>query len=530
MSYADASTGETLVDRVVLQCTDITGASTGASKLGSNKMWTGAVVGRGDGLYDFRCEHGETGGTLSTRGSKLGVNETIATKTLVKKVREKTKPGRKSGTYTRVVTRTKDEEAAAARAAGVKDSDAPQAATVVVSTRSFHHEVGYLLDTIYDATSSHVRGGLSNSAGATKANPVGNLANSQLDAGGTLLDNLAARIEALIGPNPNNPNDPMHRQTAAVGRGNAPDRDLLALTNDYMSNVPRRLDRSQMGPSNAHRLVISSWERLAEQRAFLETLRQAFDAKAVYAAVATATTSSSKHEKQYDGLACDIEWVERGTSEWHEVVEVFTSSLSRKNQQWWRNGRCILGVRKVWKFRRNGADARFEAYAKKVVNQPNALGFQKGWHGTCTQNLLGISRSGLLLPQNLPAGTNRAGSCFGLGIYHASASKASIKDTRGKRWELNGLGSSKSMNYTSCRGAYYNSSASASIGYMYMERYVGGTPEVRTSSCWGKTAPDRGCDVIVAVASGNSQLAHDEIVTFHEDAQVFEYLLEVAAE
>jgi hypothetical protein len=141
---------------------------------------------------------------------------------------------------------------------------------------------------------------------------------------------------------------------------------------------------------------------------------------------------------------------------------------------------------------------------------------------------MGISRSGLLMPENLPKGVHITGKAFGLGIYHAPRWPDS-----GKPRKENGQtyarynGALKSMNYTSIGGAYWNSAAASTTGFMFLEDIALGVAEVHLSACWEKQRPDDGCDYIYAKAFGNDQLAHDEVVTFDENAQRMTHLLEI---
>jgi hypothetical protein len=141
---------------------------------------------------------------------------------------------------------------------------------------------------------------------------------------------------------------------------------------------------------------------------------------------------------------------------------------------------------------------------------------------------MGISRSGLLMPENLPKGVHITGKAFGLGIYHAPRWPDSGKP-RKENGEMYARynGALKSMNYTSIAGAYWNSGAAGTNGFLFLEEIALGIGEVHLTACWDKARPADGFDYIYAKAFGNDQLSHDEIVTFHEDAQRMTHLLEI---
>lgn len=512
----------TIIEKVSLNFTDLTGAKTGFTTLGSNKFWTGWVEQVG-GSFSFECRWGSTGTAGSDKGSKRGIDKTTALKTLRDKAVSKQRKG-----YTLLDTRTVADEQAKAKAAGVTP-DAPKTATKakVASARSFHPEVERLLGTIYGSNSKAVRSGLSAQAGATADNPIGNLSDRQLNLGGEILDEIEDMLTGDLGHE-----DASNRSTlVGLGRdGRTPNARVIDLTNRFMSNVPREIDRANRGRANLHRLVIASYERLEEQRKFLQLLRDAHLSKDIFKAAAAAGPSDhSKVGVWHDGLGCEIEWCAPGSKEFKEAERIFTTGQSRQNANWWRGNQSRLRLEGVWRFTRNGSSQRFDAFSAKVGAKRDAVGNIWAWHGTRTANLLGIGKSGLLMPENLPRGVHISGKAFGRGIYHAPAwtatgtTKVHGKPTDGTNGAL------KSMNYTGVGGAYYGGNDNGNA-FMFLQEVAVGQCEVRTTPCWDKRRPDRfpEHDAIYANAGGCSTLAHDEIVTFDEDAQVFRYLCEIS--
>lgn len=514
---------EQTVERVALNFTDLTGAKTGCTKLGSNKFWIGEVVRNDDGTHDFRCRWGSTGTDGSTKGSKYGITEAAAIKTLRSKVKSKKKKG-----YTELETRSKDEEVAKAAAKGVditNGGNGQSAPAVVVPAQTFDPQVEDLLGIIYGSNSRTVRAGLSQTAGATEDNPIGNLSDAQLDVGGSLLDEVQALLEKHFGKETSNNKG----QTIPTRANGLPPADVIDLTNRYMSNIPREIPRQKRGRRNLHKIVVSSFERLEAERKFLQLLRDAHLNQATFQAAARAT-SGSKVGVWYDGLGCNIEFCPPSSREHQWVAnEVFGTAQSRRNSNWFRGSRCCLKVTRVWKFTRGGSASRFDAYADRISKKRGATGRIWGWHGTRTENLLGIGKSGLLMPENLPRGVHISGKAFGRGIYHAPAWNATSTSKVGRSRTDGTNGALKSMNYTSATGAYYGSGNTANRAFMFLQELALGVPEVRTTACWDKRRPDRwpNHDWIYANAGGCSTLTHDEVVTFDEDAQVFRYLLEI---
>jgi len=500
-----------------LQFTDLTGKKTGCTTMGSNKFWKGWVEDCGDGTANFCCQWGSTGTTGKTTGSKHGIGLATAIKTFDSKLKSKVKKG-----YTELAVRDDAEEAAKQDAAGIVPEKMPKAAKVVVTTKSrtFDPKVSNLLSTIYGSTARTVVRGLSAQAGATDENPIGNLSDSQLDVGGGILDEIASVLKS---------SGVEGSTTIPLERGGMPTARIIDLTNDFMSNVPRSIDRANRGRANLHKLVISSEDRLEEQRRFLQLLRDAHVSKAIFAQAAAQTSTGSKEAVWYDGLGCNIEILSPSDEGYKFVNRVFTTAQSKHNSNWWSGGRCRLRLVNVYRYQRNGTDAGFDAHKAKVTAKRGATGTVWAWHGTRTPNLLGISKSGLLMPENLPRGVHVSGKAFGNGIYHAPAWNAT-ETTKVGRHQTDGTnGALKSMNYTGVGGAYYGGSDSGNA-FMYLQELALGIPDVRHSACWGQKRPTDwpNKDWTYANAGGCRTLTHDEIVTYSEDAQVFRYLIEVA--
>lgn len=512
----------TIVESVTLQFTDLTGAQTGCTTLGSNKFWKGWVEDCGGGNGNFECRWGATGTPGSDKGSVRGTSIYAAKDQLAKKVREKENKG-----YTRLDVRSDAEEIQKAASKGINITNAPAAPVVAAakSTSTFHPEVGRLLGVIYKSMASTVVAGLSAGAGATAENPIGNLSDKQLDLGGAILDEIGEELARNIGQE----SSTNRAQTLALKSDGVPNDVIIRLTDRFLSNVPRPIERDQRGRENLHRLVLSSYERLQAQRDFLQLLRDAHIAKGTFAAAAAVHTVGGKEQVWYDGLQCNIEACEPGSADFRKVVEIFNTGLSKKNQQYWRGTQPTVRVARVFKFTRNGSMARFDAYAKRTLSKPGAVGQVMAWHGTRTENLMGISKSGLLMPENLPRGITISGKAFGRGLYHApNFLPAGVKVVGGMPTDGQN-GALKSMNYTSLSGSSYGG-GSARTAFMYLQDVALGVPDVHTTACWDQHRPTGwpNKDFIFACGAKNQGgFVHDEIVTFDQDAQVFRYLLEI---
>ena len=488
----DDSAQKGIYDETTLNWTDLTGKRTGATALGSNKFYKAHIHEVG-GQFECVFNYGRVGQSGQFQRVRCATLD-AARRTLQKKINSKLAKG-----YVRVEMRSEHDERAKAAAKGVDVAGAKKKKRKK-STRTFHPQVRDLLKIMYGSVGKAVRAGLSSSAGASEAAPLGNLHDSQLDRGADLLDAIEKAVE----------NKASHNR-------------LIDLTNDYLSAIPRNIDHARRGGRlNLDLILLKDKERIEKEREFLTLLRDTYLQKEVFA---EAAESDDPVEVWYEGLSCALEALERGDEEFERVRGYFDKGQSPRNSNFFNK----LEVRRAWRLERNGKQPGFESYASKMLARPNATGKIVGWHGTRTENLMGISRSGLLMPENLPKGVHITGKAFGDGIYHAPCWPDAGEDRVAedgqtyKRYN----GALKSMNYTSLAGAYYHSHNTASLGYMFLEEIALGVPEVHLDACWGRNRPAKGYDYIYAKAFGNPRLSHDEIVTFHEDASRLTHLLEI---
>lgn len=466
-----------VLEEVTLNWTDLTGAKTGATALGSNKFYRAQIMGDFTVVFTYG-RVGQSGQVQTVKGKDLA----DAQKQMKKKIDSKIAKG-----YTKVELRTDSEEQkkAVAKAPEAKKTKTP------ATKSAFHPEVESLLDIIYQSTTKAVASGLSSSAGATKESPLGNLSDAQLDKGADILEEIEKEIAKKA-------------KKAA----------LVELTNDYLSNIPRNIDHARKGKKlDLDSIVIDSKERIAEQRTFIGLLRDAFLQKAVFAEAAAA---DDPHEVWYQGLKCDIAFLDPKSDEYKEIKNLYDKGQSPINSNFFGK----LKVGRVWKLEQQGRKNDFDAYADSIAKKPNATGVVHGWHGTRTENLMGICKTGLVTPANLPKGVHVTGRAFGLGIYHTPCwadSGGKTKDENGKTFTRYN-GALKSTNYTSLRGAFYGKNNTADRGYVFLEELALGVPELALEACFDKPAPKKGCDYIYARAHGHASLSNDEVVTFHENA------------
>ena len=480
-----------IIDEATLNWTDLTGAKTGASTLGSNKFYKARLTEAG-GQFVVTFTYGRVGQAGQVSIERAATLEE-ARKVFTTKIQSKVNKG-----YRPIEMRSEKDELAKAAAKGIAIERPKQS----VRTRELHPQIEKLLEIIYTSAGKAAEKGLSSSAGASSSAPLGNLHDSQLDKGADLLEAIDALLEKSRKP---------------------PRARLIELTNEYLSNIPRNIDHARVGGRlDLDLILLDSEERIKKEREFLSLLRDLYLQREVFA---QAAASDSPFEVWYDGLQCDLSYAEPGTSEFEKARIAFDEGQSPMNVNFYDK----LKVLRVWQLERHDEKTAFQAYAETMLAKKNATGIVNGWHGTRTENLMGISRSGLLMPENLPKGVVITGKAFGMGIYHAPRWSDSGKpqtQADGQTYSRYN-GALKSMNYTSMAGAHYGANNTSRVGYLFLEDMALGVPEVHLTACWNKARPDEGHDYIYASAFGNPQLSHDEVVTFHENASRLTHLLEV---
>lgn len=471
-----------IIEEVILNWTDLTGEKTGYTKYGSNKFYKAILTEESPG-YKLCLSWGRVGTTGQGNCMRFA-NLEAAKRTLERKVESKVKKG-----YTRLAMRTEATERAKAKEHGV-DLNKPTQKKVTPKSHNLEPEVENLLRLMYGSTGRAIQQGLSAAAGASAEAPLGNLDDTQLDKGADLLDEL----EGLLG---------LQRKGKAV----------LELTNEFFTNIPRKIRRS----ASTESLLLNNQDRIDDQRKFITLLRDAHLQKDVFADAARVDDPT---DVWYDGLGCELAFVSVGSEERNRVSRLFLQGQSPRNSNFYNK----LQVVRIWKVERRGKRRDFDFYAAQVTKHNLATGVTPAWHGTRTENLMGIAKSGLLMPENLPRGVMTSGKAFGMGIYHAPRwPDAGQSRPGGTRYN----GALKSMNYTSLEGAYYLRSDSGSKGFLFLEEMALGRPDVHHSSCGSIKRPRGGCDYIYAEASRNSYLSHDEVVTFDENASRLTHLLEI---
>lgn len=324
---------------------------------------------------------------------------------------------------------------------GVDVKGAKQAAS------SLHAEVQRLVKNWFGDTETFIE--------MTLKCPLGQLTKEQIDKGRGVLDECRKRVNA-------------RRKTGQPEYDN--------LTSRFYSLIPHKLPH-KIDPDQ---LRLDTLDRIMEKEDVLDTF---LDAKNV----SSVLTRGSSVDAQYTKLQADLEWIDRQDPLFKWIEQLVHETRAGNHG--------FLGRVKVFdafRLKRNGEDGHFQASLERIAKEVGGKGesprftntarpdlskeerklFDAAnvwplWHGTRPQNMVGIISRGLLIR---PAGAVHTGSMFGDALYHAESS-------------------SKSMNYTGCRGAYWSGSGKTDRSYLFLEDVIVGRPHVVQSSKFFRKPP-----------------------------------------
>ena len=307
--------------------------------------------------------------------------------------------------------------------------------------------------------------------------PLGQLTKEQIDKGRLVLDECKNRVNSKARTS-NNVYD--------------------TFTSQFYSLIPHVLPH-RINPDD---LRLNTIDRIMEKHDTLDTF---LDAKNVASVLGQGTAV----ESQYKTLKADLEWIDHNdpVSKW--IVELVHGTRSKNHG--------FLGkikVFNVFSLSRSGEDNHFNSTLEKVAKQVDGKGrkpmftkmvrpdvdkdektlFAKAnvwplWHGTRAQNMVGIISRGLLIR---PSGAIHTGSMYGDALYHAE-------------------NSSKSMNYTGCKGSYWSGDGKTDRAFLFLEDVIVGNPyEVKTAKFF--RSPPKGYHSVYAVPG--SALYNSENMTY----------------
>ena len=332
---------------------------------------------------------------------------------------------------------------------GAKDIKKPMTGVSVKAKKDeskLHKEVQRLIHTWFGNTADFIE--------MTLKCPLGQLTKEQIDKGYEILKEARIRV--------------INKLQSSLN-------EYDILTSKFYSLIPHVLPH-RINPSI---LRLDTIDKIMDKEKTLETF---FDAKNV----GSVLSKGASVDIQYDKLNSELEWVDHSDPifKWIETLVHETRA---------RNHRFLgkIKVFNIFKLSRNNESKYFEGslerIAKEVKNptkpkytflrRPDLSKDEQGlfkqanvwplWHGTKPENMVGIISRGLMIR---PSGAVYTGSMFGDALYHAE-------------------NSSKSMNYTGCKGSYWAKSNGSGKSYLFLEDVIIGNPHVVYSSKFFRKPP-----------------------------------------
>jgi poly [ADP-ribose] polymerase len=442
----------------------------------SNKMYHMELqVGKDDTCQIF-SQHGPTGTIQASNWRYFGTDRAAAEAEFNSIKKAKLKKG-----YVEidVAQRTLGSDEAKKHVKTVQLKNADSSATP--SQPSIHVETFRIVSVLMGATNNWVI--------KTLKCPLGQLTNDQVDRGRACL--VAAKRILASNKNYN---------------------DLLDLTNQFYGLIPHNLGAGARG--QMMHLLIDSDQKVAVLEDELDTL---LDAKSI-----GATLTSNSVYDQYKSLDTEFCFIEK--------TDYRFGWLDRLVQDTRASNHHYLGkitLLNAWDIQRNGERDRFLGRAKEISKQcgkqviPDQMGivtkrkdvydtdlFHNAnviplFHGSRSQNITGILKSGLLIR---PAGAIITGSMYGSEAIYKSSS------------------STKSINYTNIRSSYWAKGSDdraflfvsdCALGNQFMAKSPGQYTLKSIApyhSVWAK--------------GGQSGVINDEMMLYRTDQHNLRYLLE----
>lgn len=377
---------------------------------------------------------------------------------------------------------------------GAKEIKKPMTGVKVekkLTTSSLHPEVSRIVSSWFGTTGQFIT--------MTLKCPLGQLTKEQIDKGRAVLDDCKNRINSK-----QKTNETVYDQ----------------LTSQFYSLIPHVLPH-KIDPNV---LRLSTIDKIMEKHDTLDTF---LDAKNVESVLG----KGSVVDDQYRKLNADMDWVDHNDPVFKWIERVVQGTRAHNH-----SGLGKIKVHNAFKLDRKDEEDLFlnrinsisSNRKSKVWTWPDVLkpyGLERPdvdvainklyqfanvvplFHGTRTENMVGITTRGLLIR---PSGAVYTGSAFGDGAYFSSHS-------------------TKALNYSSARGTYW-AKGNNSIGYMFLVNVCLGDPKIVRNSGY-YSAQNIKPNHSVWAKSGGGYLVNDEMITYHPSGNLqqhqLKYILEI---
>lgn len=254
-------------------------------------------------------------------------------------------------------------------------------------------------------------------------------------------------------------------------------KDIISLTNQYLTLIPQDIGRGRLDVKE----FWANLEKVQAQKQILDSLHASF--LTASSAPKKEEVQETEEEKIFD---CQLKYVEDGKI-FDKLRKLYRDT--RKDMHVCNH----LDVKRIYEVDINTVRAAFNNRGAKMQN------IRELWHGTRTNNLISILKSGLLMPKQHSA--QIAGAAFSEGIYAACDSTKSLQYSYGV-YRNNGYDSNCFMFLIKM-----------ALGNYYLPTRTFSTrPDMKYDSCWAKAS--------------NTGFYNDEFIVYSTDQVDLNYLLE----
>jgi poly [ADP-ribose] polymerase len=352
---------------------------------------------------------------------------------------------------------------------------------------SLHSETQRLISSLMKSTNQFVI--------QTLKCPLGQLSNSQIDLGRSLLKQAKTIVESKV----------------------QDDAKILQLTNQFYSAIPHNLGSGFRGKMD--HLLLNDVNKILSKEYDLDTLLDAKEIGAVLAA-------DAKIDDQYNSLNADLQFIDKQTDLFNWIEKMVLETRANNHSHLGK-----IKVNNAWKIARKGERDNFLKMVKEVSETstrahlppmlknlvPNRPDMDEScslypktntwplFHGTRTQNMTGIMKGGLLIR---PSGAVVTGAMFDRsgGLYFSTQA-------------------SKSLNYTSVSTSYW-AKGSDKFGYLFITDVCVGNYLVPRGP-YGYTLDGIKPNHSVYAIGGKSGVINDEIITYTTHQSSLRMVVEV---
>jgi poly [ADP-ribose] polymerase len=261
-------------------------------------------------------------------------------------------------------------------------------------------------------------------------------------------------------------------------------KEIDGLSGNFYTTIPHNVGRSRAAIQAA---VINTIDKSDEVEKTLQLMKDMLN---VNQGSDQNLFATDEVDDKYDVLKTKLGYLSHTSTKYKELTDYVTSSQSSYHGQG-------VQVKDIFEVNRHGSENEFD---KQSVGNVKEL-----FHGTRSENVVGIMTRGLLLP-NIAArhGAQITGAMFGPGLYFADQS-------------------SKSANYC---GYSYDSKTR----YMFIAGVALGKIKKYRMAQTGLREPPRGYNSVMGEASVNTAkwnyLVHNEYIIFKQDQQILRYIIE----